>query len=235
MKNILVNTTLFLCFLFLGSCGSNSDDSPSDSGISINPNTISIETLYGTWETTHFLDEDNSHEIDLGFDYYDNYRCPEKPTSRGYYVEGVFGITEDREFSKSHSIEEWYVYDDSVKNEYSVWNFSTCDISGQRLELKEEEIRYDPYEIVGAIVKDNKIYYEIKEFDGYKGYYYYQVRFTFEHDRILYSFIDHLGKQASLEAITELDFTDFQILKKVSNEVDLARFNNGKEWIERID
>ncbi|MGY6650408.1 hypothetical protein [Wenyingzhuangia sp. IMCC45574] len=221
MKKGIRALALSIYCVFVSSC--SSDDSLSN-GISIDPNNISIETLNGTWEMLTNIDiQGVERTVGEGWDVLDDEVCPEKPSERYTYIEDLIAVENGEMFLKKHFKDEVYRYDASA---------SRCDLAGQSLEITSEYIRYEAEEVTKLFVSGNKLYLEVKEGGSETGYDHYRI--TFEENRIVFSLIFHLGKQDSEEDLKGLNYRDIGIYKKVSNDVDLSNFNDGKEFYDLI-
>lgn len=223
MKKSLIKAILCLGFSFLTSCGS--DDSPSDNGISIDPNTISIETLNGTWTVAYDLSE-NDERIEIGEkqSIYDYAGCDNLLTEEYTPREQSFGFIGNKVYSKNHTTSVSYIYDNTKGG-------SDCVYPLKKEEYRDE-IEYEVSDVVEVFVKENKIYYQLKIVSLYdkSDTDYIAFRLTFRDNEILYSYVDHLGFKGPINRdIRELDYTDYNVLKKTTNDVDLENFNNGEK------
>ena len=114
--------------------------------------TFSLEDLYGTWEATKVsLGETDKDSATLVGEYYeDTEDCENKPYSRGKFIKGLLGFTDEKVYSYFEIAEAMYNYTNPFYDEND--NVDCDDVDGKVLGEEVIEIGSD-YETYGGEIE----------------------------------------------------------------------------------
>lgn len=223
----LVFGVLSIGMVFFSSCSSDDGVEGGETPkVKVDPTNVSIETLNGVWEVVSIIDnDDNDRVVKKGetFDYFEGEDCPEKPYSRDQFIDEKLAFVGDKSYFKYEFSEQKYIYDDVEMTDDG--EFKSCDTSGKKLGVKKVELDFSVGKIDRVVVVGNTIYYV--EIDNDENTTHYSASRIIVGDEITLAY--SAERTSGGADLTTLSYTKSATLKKVSDSVDLADFNNGVE------